>query len=86
MLTVNERFQTEYLDFSQKISKIEEGSFRIQCETLLKKLEAEVRNLERYHQDITYANNNFSKDHLLTCRSNISSLRQQLKKKLNFQI
>lgn len=86
MLTVNERFQTEYLDFSQKISKIEGGSFRIQCETLLKKLVAEVRNLELYHQDITYTNNKFSKDYLLTCRSNISSLRQQLKKKLNFQI
>jgi hypothetical protein len=81
MLTNNPRFQQEYQDFSDKISRIKDESVKTQMNQLLQKLLAEARSIDRQHEELIKGAR-LAADVVSDHRSSLTQYRQQLAKKL----
>ena len=53
----SERFQKEYKEFKENISKIQNPQMKKELEDLLSKLVTEVKNLDNYHSDLIIGSN-----------------------------
>jgi len=81
MLTDNPKFQKEYQEFSEKISKIEDETVKSQMYQLLQKLLAEARSIDRQHEELIKGAR-LAADVVSDHRSSLTQYRQQLTKKL----
>jgi hypothetical protein len=81
MLANNERFKKEYKQFSEKISMIPDEKIKTEMNQLLQKLLSEVRSIDNYHHELINGNK-LATDSISTQRSSLSSIRQQLIKKI----
>jgi len=86
LLENSERFQKEYKEFSEKISKINNEKVQTETKELLNRLLAEVRDIDRKHMDMLMARSNLpmavkeSKDVLTNLRKKIQSKLQDCEK------
>lgn len=81
MLLDNPRFQKEYKEFSEKISRITEESVKVELNKLLQSLVNEVKNVDRKHQDLIMGGK-LTSDVMGDHRNSIISIRQQITKKI----
>jgi len=81
MLTDNPRFQKEYQDFAEKISRIDDDGIRLQMNQMLMKLVREVQFLDKQHEELA-SGAKLSSDVLTDHRSSLKSIRQQIVKKI----
>jgi hypothetical protein len=76
----SERFQKEYKEFQEKISKIENTTVKENATVLLKKLVAGIKSLDATHQEM-FASNQPSTV-LSESRSKVTDVRRQLERLL----
>ena len=76
----SERFQKEYKNFYDRISKLTNESHRKELENLLKKLVVEVRIMDSQHQNL-YRKNEMPAM-VVDSRNNIQSIRKEISRKL----
>lgn len=81
MLIDNPRFQKEYKEFSEKISRITEESAKVEMNKLLQNLVNEVKNIDRKHQDLVMGGR-LTADTMGDYRNSLISIRQQIAKKI----
>jgi predicted nuclease with TOPRIM domain len=81
MLVNNPRFQQEYREFTEKISRVSDENVKSQLNQLLIKLLGEVRSIDRQHEELNRGAK-MSTEMLTDHRSSLMSIRQQLVKKL----
>lgn len=76
----SERFQTEYRDFSQRISMIENPEVKEELQNLLKRLAGEVKRIDDKHDELLIGSKLPST--IVDDRSTIVNLRKKLISKL----
>jgi predicted TIM-barrel fold metal-dependent hydrolase len=76
----SERFQKEYKEFQEKISKIENITVKENATVLLKKLVAEIKALDTTHQEMFGSNQPSTS--LGESRSRVTDVRRQLERLL----
>ena len=76
----SERFQKEYKEFQEKISKIKNPTVKENATVLLKKLVAEIKSLDAKHQEM-FAGNQPSTA-LGESRSKVTDVRKHLERLL----
>jgi uncharacterized phage infection (PIP) family protein YhgE len=81
MLTDNPRFQKEYQEFSEKISRITDETVKTQMNQLLQKLLAEARSIDRQHEELIKGAK-LAADVVSDHRSSLTQYRQQISKKI----
>jgi predicted nuclease with TOPRIM domain len=81
MLTNNPRFQKEYEEFSQKISRIKDENAKTQINLILQKLLSEARSIDRQHEELM-TGGKLAVDRVSDHRSALTQYRQQLVKRL----
>ena len=81
MLTNNQRFQKEYTEFAKKISLIADEKIKGETLQLLQKMASEARSIDRQHEELLKGSR-LATDVVSGHRSSLSTVRQQLAKKL----
>lgn len=83
MLTLlkSEKFQTEYKKFQEKISSVTNESIKKELDELLRKLVAEVQNIDRQHSEVS-ATKQLSIS-ATDSRNSIAEIRRTLDRKLS---
>lgn len=81
MLTSNPKFQKEYQEFSDKISKISDEENRTHATQLLQRMLGEARSIDRQHEELMRGAK-FAADVVADHRSLLTQYRQQITKKI----
>lgn len=81
MLQNNERFKKEFKEFSEKISMISDERLKNEINTLLLKMLAEAKSLDRQHEEL-FRGSKMASDAVSNHRSSLTTIRQQIAKKL----
>jgi hypothetical protein len=80
-LLKSERFQNEYNDFKNRISKVTDERLKITLENYLNKLVTHAKNLENQHLEMIFSKQMRSMSNDL--RDNILEVRKTIDKKLS---